>query len=123
MTDPEHRRGPGATKGTLLAGAAALAVAFLTGLGVGSLGSDDPPPEPPGPTRALFEDLGLTGDQQAHVDSVLAATQARTGEVLEETRVELTAIATEALDAIDRVLTPEQIETVRARIRAAGRVP
>ncbi len=57
------------------------------------------------------------------MDSVLEATRSASGEVLEETRLELTTIATDALQAIDRVLTPEQIEAVRARIRGEQRLP
>jgi hypothetical protein len=106
-----------------VAGAVALLVAFLAGLGTGALVFDEPVSEPSIPTAALFDDLGLTAEQTAHVDSVLAATRSSTGEVLEETRLELTTIANEALQAIDRVLTPEQIETVRARIEARARRP
>ena len=101
-------------------GATALLAAFLTGVGVGVLASDDADATSAAPAPALFDDLDLTADQRAHVDSVLAATRAETNAVLEETRLELTTIATEALDGIDPVLTPGQIERVRERIRSHG---
>lgn len=104
-----------------LLGALALLVVFLAGVGVGVLVSgDDPAPTtrraaPP----ALFEDLELTAEQRAHVDSVLTATERATDAVLDDARVELTTRATDALRAIETVLTSDQIETVRGRIRDA----
>ncbi len=81
----------------------------------------DPAPAPPSP--ALFEDLDLTADQQAVVDSVLAATRTATAASLEDARRALTTQAVDALRAIEAVLEPAQIETLKARIdaRKAGR--
>lgn len=114
MTDPAPARR------TALFGALALMVAFLTGVGVGALVFGDDP-EPPTtrqtPRPALFEGLDLTAKQQAHVDSVLAAAGRATDAILDDARVELTARATETLRAIEIQLTPEQIETVKDRIR------
>lgn len=105
---------------TALLGALALGVALLTGVGVGALVFGDDP-EPPttrqAPPPALFEDLALTEEQRAHVDSVVAAAGRATDAILDDARVELTARATEALRAIEIELTPEQIATVRERIR------
>lgn len=100
----------------LLMGLATVLVAFLAGLGVGTLRTDEPAPPPPVPAPGLFDDLDLTPDQQARIDSVVAATRAAADQVLESTRGDLTALATDALNAIDEVLTEEQIETVRSRI-------
>lgn len=114
MTDPA----PG--RRTTLLGALAVVVAFLTGVGVGALVFGDDP-EPPttrrAPPPALFEGLDLTAEQRAHVDSVVAAAGRTTDAILDDARVELTARATAALRAIEIELTPEQIQTVRERIR------
>ena len=107
----------GGDRRTMVVGAAALLVAFAAGIGAGTLLTEDADRTPSTPPPALFDGLGLTADQQAHVDSVLAATEERANAVLEETRLDLTTLATDALEAIDRVLTPEQIDTVRTRIR------
>ncbi|MFO7895033.1 MAG: hypothetical protein R6U63_15070 [Longimicrobiales bacterium] len=114
MTDPAP-----AGRAALL-GALALGVAFLAGVGVGALVfGDDPEPLTPrqAPPPALFEDLDLSAEQRAHVDSVLTAAGRATDAILDDARVELTAQATEALRAIEVELTPEQIETVKDRIR------
>lgn len=102
---------------TVVTGVVALLVAFAAGMGAGTLLTEDAERAPSTPPPALFDGLGLTAEQEAHVDSVLAVTEERTAALLEETRLDLTARATDALEAIDRALTPEQIDTVRARIR------
>lgn len=120
MSEPEREPTEGATGRAVWLSALTVAVAFVAGIGVGTLVSDrpaaGPPPGPPSP--ALFEALELTADQQAVVDSVLAATRTATAASLEDTRRELTTQAVEALRAIEAVLDPDQIETLKTRIEA-----
>lgn len=127
MSEPGREPADRATGRAVWLGALALAVAFVAGIGVGTLISDRPAagPAPDPPSAALFDDLGLTADQQAVVDSVLAATRTATAASLGDTRRELTTRAVAALRAIEAVLDPDQIETLKARIEArkAGREP
>lgn len=119
MTGPEP-----SPRATLL-GALAILAAFGVGFGTATLVPEDAARAPAahGPPPALFEDLELTADQRAVVDSVLSATRASTARALEETRMELTAQAVEAIRAIEAVLDPAQIETLKARIEARKAAP
>lgn len=106
-------------------GAVTVLVAFTVGVGVGALlfrpalenveetvRMSAPP--------ALFEGLDLTAEQQARVDSVMAAMRRSTDSLMDETRGDMVERATRARRAIEDVLTPEQAERLQERFETLG---
>lgn len=116
MSVPRSRR-------PIALGGLTVLVAFLAGLGAGALlfGSDGgngqtaTPPQ-----RGLFEDLHLTADQERQIDSIMGVMRRSTDSLMDEARVDLTARATRARQAIEGVLTPEQAALLDERMRDLG---
>ena len=61
----------------------------------------------------LTKELWLTSQQRVKVDSILAAQQAKSREVMEEVRPRLQTVAESTQAAIREVLTPEQQEQLQ----------
>lgn len=121
---------------------ALLAVAFLVGV-LGGIAADRWLLRPPfghrfeqrerGPARMrqsfevrLTKELDLSEDQRASVESLLAAQQNRTREIMRRVRPEIDSIATETRDELREILTPAQwsrFEEMRRERRGPGRGP
>lgn len=67
----------------------------------------------------LFEDLGLSADQEARIDSILASLQGLSDSIGNESSMELAEVTDAAQQAILETLTPDQREAYGARLDSA----
>lgn len=67
------------------------------------------------------DDLGITPEQQEHIDPILVETRERMSAVFDRVRPEWEAVVDSARARIEAVLTPEQVERYRALLEEQER--